>query len=339
MKRIAIVILNWNGSTMLRQYLPNVLQNSLQEADVIVADNASTDDSTALLERDFPSVPVIRLAENYGFALGYNKALANLQHEFLLLLNSDVEVTEGWLQPLLRYMDENPDVAACQPKIRALRNREMFEYAGAAGGYIDRLGYPYCRGRAFDTVEADKDQYDKPCHCFWATGAALLIRREDWLSVEGFDANFFAHSEEIDLCWRLWLKGRAVACVPQSVVYHLGGGTLGPGNPRKTYLNFRNNLLMLYKNLPASKLAYVMRWRMVLDYVAALKFLLTGEGGHAKAVWQARRDFRKMRKDYAHARETLSAEAATSVYNTLRPTSLLAAYYLKGRKIFSKIIP
>ena len=337
MKRIAIVILNWNGSAMLRRFLPNVLANSLQDADVYVADNASTDDSVALLTADYPDVPLIRLAENYGFAEGYNQALKDLPHELFLLLNSDVETTPNWLGPLLAYMDAHPEVAAVQPKIRSERHREQFEYAGAAGGYLDLFGYPYFRGRAFDTVEDDKGQYDEPQACFWATGAALLIRRDDYAGVGGLDARFFAHQEEIDLCWRLRSRGRGVACVPQSVVFHVGGGTLGPGNPRKTYLNFRNNLLLLYKNLPADRLHRVMRWRFVLDYVAALKFVLTGEAGHAKAVWCARRDYGRMRKEFLSDREANLRAAVLPSIPEQRPCSLLAAYYLRGRKTFDQI--
>lgn len=339
MKRIAIVILNWNGAEMLQHFLPNVLANSLQEADVYVADNGSTDDSRAMLSRDYPDVPQILLPENFGFAEGYNQALKSLTHEFFLLLNSDVEVTPHWLEPLLAYMDAHPDVAACQPKLLALRNKEKFEYAGAAGGYLDLFGYPFCRGRAFDTVEEDHGQYDDAKACFWATGAALLIRREDWISSGGLDGRFFAHQEEIDLCWRLRSHNRGVACVPQSTVFHLGGGTLGPGNPRKTFLNFRNNLLMLYKNLPESQLHRVLRWRFWLDYLAALKFLLTGEGRHAVAVWKARKAFRKMRKEYADIRAENLRKTTLAEIPELMTASLLARYYLRGKKTFNDIFP
>ena len=261
MKRISVVILNWNGREMMRRFLPSVVKYSRDEADVIVADNASTDGSLDMLAREFPEVGTLRLDRNYGFAEGYNRALAQLPTEFYLLLNSDVEVTEGWLTPLLRYMDAHPEVAACQPKLLCEARRDMFEYAGAAGGYLDRFGYPYCRGRVMDTVECDRGQYDRPASVFWATGAALMVRRSDWDAAGGLDARFFAHMEEVDFCWRLRARGRGVVCLPESRVYHVGGGTLNKSNARKTYLNFRNNLLMLYKNLPDEELAAVMRVR------------------------------------------------------------------------------
>ena len=271
MMKVAIVILNWNGAAMMRRFLPSVIEHSSDVADIIVADNDSKDDSLALLKAEFPTVHTIILDKNYGFAGGYNRALEQVDYEYYMLLNSDVEVTEGWMERLVDFMDANPEVAACQPKLRAEHSRDMFEYAGASGGYIDRYGYPFCRGRVFDTVEKDQGQYDDPCEVMWATGAALMIRREDYWRVGGLDARFFAHCEEIDLCWRLCNLGRKIYCVPQSVVYHVGGGTLPKGNPMKTFLNFRNNLTMLYKNLPEAELAHVMRVRRVLDYVAAVK--------------------------------------------------------------------
>ena len=286
-KSLSIVILNWNGAAMLRRFLPSVIQES---ADIVVADNASTDDSVEVLKTEFPGVRIISLDKNYGFAEGYNRALQQVESDFYLLLNSDVEVTDGWLTPLLDFMVSHPECAACQPKLLAETARDTFEYAGACGGYIDRYGYPFCRGRLFETVEKDYGQYDDVAEVLWATGACLLIRRDDYWKVGGLDSRFFAHNEEIDLCWRLCNLGRKVYCVPQSKVFHVGGGTLPKGNPKKTFLNFRNNLTMLYKNLPESELAHVMMVRRVLDYVAALKMLIADKNvGEFMAVCRARK--------------------------------------------------
>ncbi len=247
MDKVAIVILNWNGQKMLQKYLPTVLRYSRDEATVYVADNASTDDSVQMLASMFPECKVIRLEKNWGFAEGYNKALQQIDADYYLLLNSDVEVTHHWLTPLVEMLDAHPEVAACQPKLLSVADKDMFEYAGASGGYLDRLGYPFCRGRIFDVVERDNGQYDNPQEILWATGAALFIRSKDYWEVGGLDSRFFAHNEEIDLCWRLRIRGRKIYCLPDSVVYHVGGGTLPKGNPMKTFLNFRNNLTMLYK--------------------------------------------------------------------------------------------
>ena len=279
MIKTAVVILNWNGEAMLRQFLPSVIASSCEEGTVVyVADNASTDGSCAVVEKEFPSVHLIRLDKNYGFAEGYNRALQQVEAEYVVLLNSDVEVTEGWLRDMVAYMDTHPDTAACQPKILSYRHRNMFEYAGASGGFMDRYGYPFCRGRVFDVVEEDRGQYDEVIPVFWATGAALMIRQEVYQKVGGLDGRFFAHMEEIDLCWRLRSQGFQLVCIPSSKVYHVGGATLKKENPRKTFLNFRNNLLMLYKNLPEEELASVMRVRTFLDYCAALVWLLKAMG-------------------------------------------------------------
>ena len=251
--KVSIVILNWNGVDMMRRFLPSVVANS-PEADIIVVDNGSTDDSLLYLETEMPQVRRVLLDKNYGFAEGYHRGLKEVESPYYLLLNSDVEVREGWLQPMLSYMDAHPEVAACQPKIRCQWAPEYFEYAGASGGFIDAYGYPFCRGRIFSTVEKDEGQYDDVLPVLWATGASLMIRSRDYWEVGGLDGRFFAHQEEIDLCWRLRSRGRGVVVVPQSVVYHLGGGTLPQGNPRKEYLNFRNNMLLLYKNLPEDRL-------------------------------------------------------------------------------------
>lgn len=276
MKRIAVVILNYNGAEMLRRFLPNVLENS-PEANVYVADNGSTDNSVETMKREFPQVPLILFDKNHGFAEGYNLAIGKVEEEYALLLNSDVKVSPRWLQPLIDYMDANADVAACQPKILSYRNMSYFEYAGAAGGFMDKWGYPYCRGRIFGTVEKDEGQYNSISDVFWATGAALMVRREIYIDNGGLDSRFFAHMEEIDFCWRLRSRGMRIVCIPQSYVFHIGGATLKTTNPKKVYLNFRNNLLMLYKNTPQSNLECIMRFRKIFDNVAALKFLLTGD--------------------------------------------------------------
>ncbi|MBR7153871.1 MAG: glycosyltransferase family 2 protein [Paludibacteraceae bacterium] len=296
------IILNWNGAEMLRTYLPSVVQHT--EGEVIVADNGSTDESLEVLRKEFPSVKTIVLDKNYGFAEGYNRAIALLEGErlkvkgesspeYVVLLNSDVEVTEHWLTPLLDYMQTHPEVAAVQPKIRSWRKRDYFEHAGAAGGYLSALGYPYCRGRKFGRVEQDKGQYDTIANVDWTTGACMCVRTKIYKECGGLDASFFAHMEEIDLCWRMRNKGWKLACVPQSVVYHLGGGSLSYDNPRKTYLNFRNNLLMIYKNSRCKWI--VLGIRFFLDYAAAAMFLCTGKTGSAKAVYEARRDYKQMR--------------------------------------------
>ena len=295
MDKVAIVILNWNGAKMLQQYLPSVLRYSRDEATVIVADNASTDISLELLYTHFrEDCRVIELEKNWGFAEGYNKALSKVDAEYYLLLNSDIEVTHHWLTPLIEFMDAHDDVAACQPKLLSVSDKDCFEYAGACGGFLDRYGYPFCRGRLFETVESDKGQYDVTSDVLWATGAALMIRAKDYWKVGGLDARFFAHNEEIDLCWRLRIRGRRVCCVPDSFVYHVGGGTLPKSNPMKTYLNFRNNLTMLYKCLPDEELKPVMRMRWFLDYLAAWEMLLLKRNwGDFRAVYRARRAFKR----------------------------------------------
>ena len=336
MKKLSIVILNWNGASMLREFLPSVLAHSaLEGVEVCVADNASTDESLEVMRQEFPDVRLILLDKNYGFAEGYNRALSEVDAEYSLLLNSDVEVTAGWLPPMLDYMDTHPEVAACQPKIRSYHRRNEFEHAGACGGFMDKYGYPFCRGRMMDTVEEDRGQYDTITPVLWATGAALLVRSADYREAGGLDARFFAHMEEIDLCWRLRCRGKSIVCIPQSLVYHVGGATLNKSNPRKTYLNFRNNLLMLYKNLPESELHSVMRIRGCLDLLAALQFLLKGEWGNVRAVFRARKDYARMRPSYQAVRtENLS--------KTTHPTqperfawSLLWKYYAKRVRRFS----
>lgn len=339
MKKLSIVILNWNGAAMLREFLPSVIAHSKGEGiEVCVADNASTDNSLEVMRQEFPGVRLILLDKNYGFADGYNRALAEVDAEYCLLLNSDVEVTEGWLTPMLDYMDAHPEVAACQPKIRSYHWRNEFEHAGACGGFMDKYGYPFCRGRMMDTVEEDKGQYDSVVPVLWATGAALFIRTADYREAGGLDARFFAHMEEIDLCWRLRSRGRGIVCIPQSTVYHVGGATLNKANPRKTYLNFRNNLLMLYKNLPEEELRPVMRMRGCLDMLAALQFLLKGEWGNVRAVFRARKDYRAMRPSYQSVRADNLSKTIQPTQPERLPWSLLWRYYVKGVKRFSGLL-
>ena len=340
--KVAVVILNWNGEQMLRQFLPSVVEHSvlpesLGEAVVYVADNGSTDGSLAMLAEEFPMVKTIVFSENYGFADGYNKALEQIDAEYAVLLNSDVEVTPRWLVPLVEYMDIHPKVAACQPKLMAYHQKDEFEYAGAMGGYLDRYGYPYCRGRIFDTIEKDHGQYDADVPLLWATGACLVTRLNIYKEVGGLDGRFFAHMEEIDLCWRLRCRGYEVRSVAASVVYHVGGATLNAGHPRKTFLNFRNNLLMLYKNLPEEELCYVLSVRGLLDYVAAVMFCLKGEWGSVKAVFRARREFHRLKAAFRASREE-NLQKATSMDVAERVRfSILWKYHAKGCKTFDRL--
>ena len=331
MKDTAVIILNWNGADMMRRFLPEVVRSTpAEEADVIVADNGSTDNSLQVLAEEFPSVKVIVLDKNYGFAEGYNRALASVEHEYAVLLNSDVATSDGWLDALNAEMRDNADVAACQPKILSAERRNMFEYAGACGGYLDRHGYPYCRGRIFGSVEEDRGQYDTPADVAWASGAALMVRRKEYLAAGGLDGAFFAHMEEIDLCWRLRLRGFRVRVVPASKVYHLGGGSLPAGNPRKTYLNFRNNLLMLYKNLPHKGRRKALIVRRLLDTIAWAKSVATLQWGDAVAILRAHRDFRRMKRAY----DGLPSPTANLISGE---PDILTSYYLKGKKEYSRL--
>ena len=338
MIKTAVVILNWNGEAMLRQFLPSVIACSrLEGTEIYVADNASTDASCEVVEKEFPSVHLIRLDKNYGFADGYNYALQKIDAEYVVLLNSDVEVTEGWLQPMVDYLDTHPETVACQPKIRAYRHRNLFEYAGASGGFIDRYGYPFCRGRVFESVEEDKGQYDEVIPVFWATGAALMIRLDVYRNVGGLDGRFFAHMEEIDLCWRLRSRGREIVCIPQSTVYHVGGATLKKENPRKTFLNFRNNLVMLYKNLSDEELNKVMRIRTCLDYVAAFTFLLKGQLDNARAVMCARKEYKQICPSFSSSRkENLRKTSLNPIPERIK-SSILWQFYVGGCKRFSQL--
>ena len=333
MNKVAVIILNWNGEKLLREYLPSVIETTdTSIADVIVADNGSSDSSVELLRKEFPQVKVLEFSENYGFAEGYNRAIKEMNYPYTVLLNSDVATTEGWINALYDYMEANPNVGACQPKIRAYTNKSQFEYAGAAGGFIDSNGYPYCRGRIFDTVEVDNGQYDEVIPVFWATGAALMVRSELYLGVGGLDKDFFAHMEEIDLCWRILLTGSEIMAVPQSVVYHLGGGSLPASNPRKTYLNFRNNLLMLHKNLPDATRGKKLFVRRLLDTIAWAKFTATFDFKNANAILKAHNDFRSMRKAYTNHPSVDLLQTRPDCHR-----NILLDYYLRGRKKWSDL--
>lgn len=333
MKPIAVIILNWNGAELLREFLPSVTANTPRElADVIVADNGSTDGSADWVETTFPEVRVMRFDANHGFAGGYNRAIEATRYRYTLLLNSDVMTPPGWLRPLYDWATTHPDMGAAMPKILSYKEPGRFEYAGASGGFLDRNGYPYCRGRIFATIEDDEGQYDEAREAFWASGAAMLVDTEAYISAGGLDEKFFAHMEEIDLCWRLLLAGRRNYVVPEAAVYHLGGGSLPPGNPRKTYLNFRNNLLMLHKNLPdATRCGRLMR-RRLLDTLAWCMYVAKLDFKNAGAILRAHRDFRRMRRDYtAHPDRDLLATRSDTRRN------ILLDYYLRRKRRFSQL--
>lgn len=337
----SVIILNWNGEAMLRRFLPNVITNT-QRADVeiVVADNGSTDGSLAYLRTE--PVRVIELGENFGFAEGYNRAIAQVDSDYVVLLNSDVEVTPCWLDTLLEYARTHEEVAALQPKVLSWQSKQdvlvgeaqkvSFEHAGAAGGMIDCLGYPYCYGRFLTHLEEDDGQYDTPTPIFWASGACMFIRRDVYVKEGGLDSVFFAHQEEIDLCWRLHCRGYQIMSVPQSVVYHVGGGTLEYESPRKTFLNFRNNLLMLYKNLPPVQWLLVMLIRWPLDYVAALQMLLSGKWLNFKAVFQARCAFWRLRKQYKAIRAANLRNSRVQYPTIISKRSIIVDYYLLGKR-------
>ena len=334
MKPVAVIILNWNGANLLRRYLPTVLAGTGADlADVIVADNGSTDDSRQVLEHEFPTVKKLYLDKNYGFAEGYNRAIAQAEgYRYTVLLNSDVRIPAGWLEPLYSYCEAHPEVGAVMPKLWQDRDDDspVFEYAGAAGGFLDKHGYPYCRGRIFDTIEDDHGQYDgEPADIFWATGACLMVRTALYEQAGGLDKDFFAHMEEIDLCWRILLTGSKIRVVPDSHVYHLGGGSLPQGNPRKTYLNFRNSLLMLHKNLPRREGKRLLIVRRLYDTLAFFMALAKLHGGDAKAILRAHRDFRKMRGNYtSHPSHNLLKVIPECRRN------IVVDYYLRRRRTF-----
>lgn len=351
MINVAIVILNWNGRGMLERFLPSVLKYSLMDgpceagyrvpnapelelrSQVVVADNGSTDGSVEMLRECFPGVPLVLLDRNYGFAEGYNRALAQVEADYYVLLNSDVEPAPHWIQPVVSMMEREWRVAVAQPKLLMFDRRDTFEYAGAAGGYVDAFGYPFCRGRLFNTLERDHGQYDDEADVFWASGAAMFVKAEAWRRVGGFDGDFFAHMEEIDFCWRAKNAGFLVRYCPRSTVYHVGGGTLPKSSPFKTCLNFRNNLSMLYKNLPSRRLRWVIRVRVVLDWVAALKFLAEGHWGEFCAVGRAHREFRALRPVLREKRRVLRHHRVSALYEG----RILPEYFLLRRRAFTAL--
>lgn len=332
-KRIAVVILNWNGKHFLEQFLGSVKSCSPPQAEIVVADNASADDSVDYLRTAHPDVKVLAFGENLGFAGGYNAALQVLDHEYFVLLNSDIEVSPGWIEPVIAVMEADKRIAACQPKILSWHDKGSFEYAGASGGFLDQYGYPFCRGRLFDSLEKDKGQYDTTREVFWATGACMFVRGEAYKALGGFDDRFFAHMEEIDLCWRMQHQGYKVVACPDSRIYHIGGGTLPKSSPAKTYLNFRNSLWMLAKNLPARRFYPTMIIRLALDKLAAAKFLLSGHPRDGLAVCRAYmaffRHFRAMRKASRNLPDRLP--------ENLFRKSIVRLYYMGGKKTFSQL--
>lgn len=336
MKKVAVVILNYNGKKFLEQFLHNVIENTNDElADIVVADNASTDGSVEFLEERFPDIRLIINEFNGGFATGYNLALKQVEAEYFVLLNSDIEVTPGWIEPVVTLMDSRPDIAACQPKILSYYDKQQFEYAGAAGGFIDRYGYPFCRGRLFQHLEEDHGQYDDVCEVFWATGACMFVRAKLYLEHGGLDDSFFAHMEEIDFCWRMKNLGYRIYCCPQSSVYHIGGGTLPKGSARKTYLNFRNNLSLLYKNLPSGHVFWILAYRILLDWVAAVKFLFTGGVADFWAVIKAHFHFYQRIPDLRKARKQSVNHWVGQVYQQ----NIVFESFLKKRKSYSALDP
>jgi GT2 family glycosyltransferase len=328
--KIAVVILNWNGVKLLEQFLPSVLQYS-EEATIYVADNASTDTSVKFIRENYPSIKIIQNTGNYGFAKGYNEALQSVDAEIYALVNSDIEVTENWLKPIIETFDKEKETAIIQPKILDFKNKEYFEYAGAAGGFIDKYGFPFCRGRIFDTVEKDSGQYNDSCKLFWASGACFFIRKEVYHALGGFDEAFFAHQEEIDLCWRAANEGHIIKYNSESIVYHVGGATLQQGNPKKTYLNFRNSLLMLVKNLPKKELFFVIFFRMVLDGIAGIRFLTQGKFGHTFAILKAHFSFYCLSLKYLNKRKDFQIQQ----YYTVK--SIVFLYYIKKLEVFKEI--
>lgn len=332
MDKVAVIILNWNGEILLPDFLPSVIHNTPPELGrVIVVDNHSDDRSVEIMRKDFPDVELLCFDENYGFAGGYNRAIEKIEAEYVVLLNSDVEVTAGWLEPLVNLLDQQPEVAAVQPKLKSWKEPARFEYAGACGGYIDHNGFPFCRGRILDVTEIDSGQYDDIASVFWCSGAAFCVRRRLYLDCGGLDERFFAHMEEIDLCWRMQNAGFLLKVEPRSVVFHLGGGTLPMNHPRKLFLNYRNNLLMLYKNLETKQFLKVLRRRKFLDSAAWMVFLLKGQFANARSIAQAYRSFREMKKEYTVKTEK---RPLVGVY----PGSIVYAFFVKKVRTYSVLL-
>jgi GT2 family glycosyltransferase len=338
MSETAVVILNWNGITHLKRFLGPVVERShYPGVNIYVADNGSTDGSCEWIENSYPSVSLIRFEKNFGFAEGYNLALKKIYADYYLLLNSDIEVTPGWVEPLVLYMEKNPDTASCQPKILSWSEKDKFEYAGAAGGYIDKYGYPFCRGRIFDQLEKDTGQYDSGKQIFWSTGACMIVKADAWKKCSGFDADFFAHMEEIDLCWRFHKAGYKVGYTSESVVYHVGGGVLPYDSPFKTYLNFRNSLYLLYKNLPARSFHSTLFIRKLLDGIAALMFLSKGKFAFFTSVWKAHIDYYKNIDTLKTKREHIKKLAISDFPEIILNKSIVFEFYLKRKRSFDKL--
>ncbi len=336
MAKTAVVILNWNGKSFLEKFLPGVVENS-PNAEVVVADNASTDDSVAWVEKNHPEVTIVQLDKNEGFCRGYNLALKQIEADYYVLLNSDVEVTPNWLEPKVKLLDENPDIAACQPKIRAYHEKESFEYAGGAGGYIDRYGFPLCRGRLFQSLEKDNGQYDDSREIFWATGACMTIRSEVFHELGGFDERFFAHMEEIDLCWRIQNLGKKIFYCSDSLVYHVGGGTLSASNPKKTYLNFRNGLFLLAKNLPKRQFLQTIFPRMVLDGIAGVKFILSGAPKDTWAIFKAHMAFYGSLPSLPAIRKKIGRKKHFPYMNGVLGHSIVYKHFVNKKNTFSEL--
>lgn len=338
MTKVAVVILNWNGLHHLKEFLPSVVEHSVSaEVEVWVADNGSTDKSLDFLKQNYPQVKRIEFDKNYGFTGGYNRALKQIDARYFVLLNSDIEVTENWLKPIVEHLDENQEVAAAMPKVLAYHNKQQFEYAGAAGGFIDKLGYPFCRGRILSVIETDEGQYNDTTEIFWATGACLFIRSSLYHSVGGLDEDFFAHMEEIDLCWRLKNRGHKISYIPHSKVYHVGGGTLPNNNPRKLFLNYRNNLYLLYKNLPDGKFRRVLIIRMILDGASAFVYLLQGKFSFFMSVPRAHLAFYSTVKKYRAKRKKNNKQRTVDDHPEIFKRSLLYSFFVRKRNKFSEL--
>jgi len=332
---VAVVILNWNGKAYLKQFLPGILLSEYDNLQIVVGDNASTDDSVSFLQENFPTVKIIQNDQNYGFAGGYNKVLERVEADYFILLNSDVEVVPNWIKPIISLMESDAQIAAAQPKIKWQLNKNQFEYAGAAGGYLDIYAFPFCRGRLFNVYEFDNGQYNEQKEVFWASGAAFFIKSKCWREAGGLDADLFAHMEEIDLCWRLKNLNYKIMYCPDAEVYHVGGGTLQTENPFKTYLNFRNNLIIMQKNLPAGDAIFRITIRMFIDFIAWWHFLLTGKPKFTMAVTKGHWHFLKSLSKTNKKRKLIQKEYAkhTGVYNN----SIVWAFFIKKIKYFSKL--
>jgi len=333
--KTAVVILNWNGRLYLEAFLPNVIETCEGKAAVIIADNQSTDDSISFLKNHYPQIKILHNGGNIGYAAGYNTALSQIDAEYYVLLNSDIEVVDNWIDPVISLMDSDKAIAACQPKILSFRDRDKFEYAGAAGGFIDQFGYPFCRGRLFQAIEYDRGQYDDVCEVFWATGACLFVRADYFWEVGGLDVDFFAHMEEIDICWRFKHLGYKIMYCGKSKVFHVGGGSLDKSSPKKTYLNIRNNNTMIYKNLPATRLYQIFLARFFLDLLAAFKFLVDGGFGHFVAVLRAHFGFYVSYKKNRFKRRKIEHKDVTHIYHG----NIVFDYFFRGKRLFSDLKP